>query len=419
MKLIKIGRSPQSDIVLHSQSASSVHAEIIILDSGELFVIDKNSLNGTFVAGNRIAPNQEVQIKRGDLVAFADEEIVWALVPQAESTKGYKQIVNIGTNYRNDIQLQDAFCSRFHAVVKVSENGKKVIIKDEHSKNGTKINGEKLIAGKEYELKRKDNVVCGETDITEQLKGYFPRSTKWVYPSIAGLIAAAAIVCGIIFIPGINMGGGKKINPNEMQPATVYVYTDFHYVITFNDNPIKDYWDGTFELTEKDFEKYKGLSSPCSFSGTAFFIDRNGCLGTNRHIAVPWAAEYMDKNTENAIRNIAVELIQASTGGIEKVPDDNFSTYLRFQNTELGYFIDKSTETVAEMNAALSRLYNSDITISGKADNRYIGYPGRNYTHLSEMERCDLVCESGTDEKDVAILQLNAKKTPNEIKKIF
>ena len=65
MKLLKIGSSSSSNIVLNSEFVSNHHAEILLLDSGEIILEDKNSTNGTFVGGKRITPNKEVTIQRG------------------------------------------------------------------------------------------------------------------------------------------------------------------------------------------------------------------------------------------------------------------------------------------------------------------------------------------------------------------
>ena len=75
MKLIRIGSSSSCDIVLHSEFVSGHHAEMILLDNGEIILEDKNSTNGTFVGNKRISPNKEVTVRRGDYIRFADVEL--------------------------------------------------------------------------------------------------------------------------------------------------------------------------------------------------------------------------------------------------------------------------------------------------------------------------------------------------------
>ena len=54
MRLLKIGRSATNNIVLNSERVSTLHAELILLDSGEMLLVDKSSTNGTFVNNKRI-----------------------------------------------------------------------------------------------------------------------------------------------------------------------------------------------------------------------------------------------------------------------------------------------------------------------------------------------------------------------------
>ena len=50
MKLLKIGSSSSSNIVLNSEFVSSHHAEILLLDSGEIILEDKNSAKNIHAA---------------------------------------------------------------------------------------------------------------------------------------------------------------------------------------------------------------------------------------------------------------------------------------------------------------------------------------------------------------------------------
>ena len=64
MRLLKIGRDKSNNIVLPSPRVSSTHAEITILNNGDMLLEDKNSLNGTFV----IAPALVSQLKAGSFL---------------------------------------------------------------------------------------------------------------------------------------------------------------------------------------------------------------------------------------------------------------------------------------------------------------------------------------------------------------
>jgi pSer/pThr/pTyr-binding forkhead associated (FHA) protein len=69
--------------------------------------------------------------------------------------------ISVGRLSGNDIHLQDAFCSGYHAFLYAVEKG--YVIRDNSSKNGTFLNG-KRIAG-EVELKKSDEILIGTTRI--------------------------------------------------------------------------------------------------------------------------------------------------------------------------------------------------------------------------------------------------------------
>lgn len=62
-----IGRTPENDIQIPHPQVSSRHA-ILHVSGGQLFIEDKGSANGTYVRGQRIAPNQRVPVQNGEKV---------------------------------------------------------------------------------------------------------------------------------------------------------------------------------------------------------------------------------------------------------------------------------------------------------------------------------------------------------------
>jgi ABC-type multidrug transport system ATPase subunit len=62
-----IGRTPDNDIHVPHPQVSSKHAALHFV-SGQLFLEDKNSANGTFVKGQRIPPGQRVPVQNGEKV---------------------------------------------------------------------------------------------------------------------------------------------------------------------------------------------------------------------------------------------------------------------------------------------------------------------------------------------------------------
>lgn len=69
-----IGRDPRkSTIKLEGSLVSSLHAWIKLV-SGKWFIRDLNTINGTFLNGNRIDSGVDIEIKEGDFVKFGDRE---------------------------------------------------------------------------------------------------------------------------------------------------------------------------------------------------------------------------------------------------------------------------------------------------------------------------------------------------------
>lgn len=66
-------RSYVDYFVANNNAISRIHADIITKNN-YFFVKDENSTNGTYVNGNRLSPNEEVQVFDGDIITFANEE---------------------------------------------------------------------------------------------------------------------------------------------------------------------------------------------------------------------------------------------------------------------------------------------------------------------------------------------------------
>lgn len=169
MRLLKIGRDASCDIVLQSDKVSSLHAEMTILNNGDILLEDKNSRNGTFLMNKPIKPGTSVSIRRGDAIRFADMELMWNQIPMQENNSNFKALYGIGTNFRNEIQISGNTASRFHATLKIGKDGKAYI--QDHSKNGTTVNGTKIVHGQNVKIKRNDAIACG--GIPVDVKGLF------------------------------------------------------------------------------------------------------------------------------------------------------------------------------------------------------------------------------------------------------
>lgn len=75
MKVITIGRGPNNDVVIQDDRVSRAHLQIVINDNGICSVVDLNSANGTFVNGERIAG--EVQLQPNDTIQIGHTTLPW------------------------------------------------------------------------------------------------------------------------------------------------------------------------------------------------------------------------------------------------------------------------------------------------------------------------------------------------------
>lgn len=432
MKLLKIGSSPTNNIVLRSPYVSSLHAELILLDNGDILLEDKNSKNGTFVMNKPIKPGTSVPIRRGDAVRFGDTELQWSAVPMPEDNSRFEAMFGIGSNFRNELQLQGSTVSRFHATLKKGKDGKFYI--QDHSKNGTTVNGTKIRSGENVRIKRGDAVACGGVPV--DVKKIIPASP---WGKIFTGIGAAAAVAGLAFLIKYLIGPGA-VEPSKLVSATTYVHGAYYVTATIEDDPFQDSrfttlfkniglsWSNEFTLGKNSKtgkwevinESNKDQVEPVEYSGTAFFVSRDGKLGTNRHVAVPW--EYLDKADEADIRKAVEEVRQSLLPVAQLVSITELNTLAGNKNIVAQCLLalwQQGGVTLTELNGYINSYRTSKIALSGKMAFLAVGYPNRNYNSASELVRCVVLKESGDREKDVALLQLNDHKTPEDIPYLF
>lgn len=403
MRLIKIGRDSACDIVLHSEMVSSLHAEITLLNSGDIMIEDKGSRNGTFVMNQPIKPGKPVNIRRGDMVRFANVELQWGQIPLPEDNSAYKAIYGIGSHFNNEIQISGSTVSRYHATVKVGKDNKVYLI--DHSKNGTTVDGVKIPSNTPCRIKKNSAVSCG--GVTVNLKN----KVQWPTDILPTLLKIAAIV---IVLVGVGFGTwklwpSKKTSLKALENATACVYGAYYIDLVFDDDPFigkvkgwPESWQFGVLNGELALGTLTGLQiSPIAYTGTAFFISPDGELGTNRHIAVPW--EYINNDQKDAIRQ-----------NLEKFFNNSVNPYL--QNL-LNASIALNGLSADDAIAMYSRLQKSSYKITGHFDFLGLIMPGTNITTIADLLSCQVIADSGSEDKDVAMIRLNSKKTPEDIVK--
>lgn len=335
MKLFKIGSNSKCDIVLNSPYVSGLHAELTSLPEGNFILEDKNSTNGTTVNGKKIEGAKEITVVRGDKIVFGDTPLNWNAIPQHEKFTDCKKVLNIGSNFRNELQITDPYVSRYHAILKIDKNGKPYI-KDLKSKNGVLLNGIKIPANQWVPIKYKDTVNLGNIDITDQIKGVIPVPCPWLKIVAAVVIAAAVLVGGYFGYRALNRTGsvlgGTKPTIADVRTSVVYVTASFQLNTRFEDCPIHpEIWNAVIRAHYPNIGNCDTGELPVqiqSYSATAFFLDREGRMATNRHVASPWELEYLPASERAEIRTEMEKMVNEQLPlEINQVGRDLVDTY--------------------------------------------------------------------------------------------
>lgn len=291
MRILSIGRSSNSSIVINSQYASSDHAEIYQLDNGDMYIVDQNSSNGTFVNGSRIAPGQEVAIRRGDNIQIADVPLQWNWVPVLKAPTDVKVLKSIGSHYLNTIQISGEGVSRFHATVKLKNDGKWYIC--DHSTNGTTVNGMRIPKEQDYQIKKGDSIMCAGLAITNPVEKT-SNGKPW---AIVGICAGVCAVIGLLvfFIFGSKDGSKSPISgpvtPEKIYaayaPATVLINVSYYFEVSaLGYSSAYVVYDPYAEEDEAPFTNYDSTNAMTG-QATGFFVSEDGKIVTNLHVVNP------------------------------------------------------------------------------------------------------------------------------------
>lgn len=411
MRLIKIGRDAGCDIVLPSNKVSSLHAEIIMKDSGDIIIEDKGSHNGTYVMNQRITPGKSVSIRRGDRICFADVELNWSQVPMPEDNSAYVALYGIGTHFENDIQISGSTVSRYHATVKVGRDNKVYLF--DHSKNGTSVDGKKIMPNNPYRIKKSSSVVCGGVPVDLRNKIKWPTDLTDVFKWVGGIAAAALlIICAWWFIPGFNISSGNNVKTVEdCQRATVLVRGEYFIDVTIKGDPFVNLvpdWPSTwtFGFDEKGNLALGTLTgnkiSGIVYYGTAFFISENGEMGTNRHVAVPW--EYQ-KPALNSALQVEMQKLQGPL--------------VSFLVEEFIYPAMRQGLEIEDASALIQLFKKCTYEVSGHINYMGVALTGTKVNTINDLLSCQVIADSKDKDKDVALLRLNSTETPKTVKRWF
>ena len=431
MRLLKIGRDSSCDITINSQRVSALHAEITLLNSGDILLEDKGSMNGTFVQNQRIQPGKSVNVRRGDAIRFGDVELQWSQIPIEDNT-GYKAVWGIGTDFHNDFQVAGSTVSRFHATIKQSIDGKFFIF--DHSRNGTTVDGRKIIPNNPQRIKKNSAVSCGGVPIDLKYANKIPWPSdiwKIVLASVASLLLLVCIGYGInsIITPSIHenkillAANGDTLLVNEkgdtiVKPFSFYSRTHewselyakynhsvvmlkafYHYEVSVEGMNMDALWN-VFRIPQRFLLNGSSLQNISNFSleslnkvikdtdkenlssATGFFISDNGELITNLHVVKPWLFNDGIKTATTLVKRILAERAD------------------QVKN------IDELKHLYPLLIAGMS-----EVKVEGKLDYLALIAQGETFDE-NNILNCRVVSAGDDINKDVALVQVVSKRLP-------
>lgn len=374
MRIIVIGSGSDAHVRLNSPYVSGYHAELLLLDNGDILLTDKGSKNGTFVNDRRIQPNNDVSVKRGDKIRFADTQLNWAQVPTIViDFAKIKEMRSVGTNYKNKYQLQGEKSSRFHATFKKYRTDGKWYIQD-HSKNGTTVNGRVIPSNQDIRIKKGDVILCAGEAVHNPADDEVTINFK-----IIGIVASILLVLGgavyamieyIVFPPPT--WSDEKIY-DEYNSSLVLLVGAYRLEVSA----------GHLDLKELGIEsEFEQMLQPIIYTGTGFYVSEKGVIMTNLHVARPWTNPLVKERMTALENGVKQEL--AKLAGLDK--------------------------ELSILNA-----YLNQVRVEGRL--MYIGAFSNGVVFDEEnMVKCLELYAHDDIDKDIALLQMVTKSTPEGCK---
>jgi ABC-type multidrug transport system ATPase subunit len=186
---VVVGRSSSAQIVLNNNVISSQHAQLIFDANGNLYVIDLNSSNGTFLNDRKLEPGVPYQIRENDKLSFSGNQGVklvfdpdsYQLANNARTSSAPntadnnfsttnilekfngKKIITIGRNPDCDVFLGHPSISRQHATIE-KKGSNYFEITDLGSLNGTYVNGRRVSGS--MKVNPNDTIIIGRFQLS-------------------------------------------------------------------------------------------------------------------------------------------------------------------------------------------------------------------------------------------------------------
>lgn len=386
MKVIKIGRGPSNDVVINDGVISTFHAVITVSDYGEIFIEDQNSKNGTYVNGERI---KRAPLSSSSTVLLGNHSIDWKQIIQSVKFKSPKAVVNIppdvvekkniGRNPMSQICYSYNDVSDKHAYLCKKANGEILLI-DNNSTNGTYVNGVKISSSI---LHKGDNVMIANK---------YPLNWETIYPSkkntkiLPVILVSVAVMITVVLVvlwqpwkpwsPG-RIGTAEKIYA-YYNKSVVLIYQTYYFEVTVNGNLMGRY----IFNSDDDIVDLSESNSPMGAFGTGFFVSPDGKIMTNRHVMNPYMSE-----------KVHIQKLQTSL----QMMFEQYAAALQAKNP-----VQAAAYRSAANNIDISiEIYSTGIVVN----DTYV-------TSLNDFIPCSVLGDTGSEEIDLGIIQLNSKRLP-------
>lgn len=416
MKTIRIGKQEDNDYVVREDTVSRYHAQMTVTDSGEVYIKDLSSTNGTFVDGKKI--QAETKLMAGNVVRLGNKVINWMEIIQKGSNETKVQNVGVvagsisgkylvGRDEKCQIRFAQSEVSGRHAMLEKNEKGEPQIT-DMGSTNGTFVNGQRIFSATEL---HKGDVVLLANKFPLNWEQYIPAKAAKKEPNpktkTGLLIAAAALVFLLIVGGGIGLFLKNRAWTSEKVYSTYKSSVVFIRVICHYEPMYKGRNLGTLLEDKNLVSKYVDgdddvVDGSLSWVGSGSFVSEDGLIVTNRHVANMPAEE--DARNKAKIKQDVKNYLQGVLNTLQALYAQSKSKNQR--------------KKIADLFGMYYEIYNNDVDITVELKYDFIGV-GLNDTHvptLSDLLPCSFVKNHPDEKVDAALIQLNTKKTPEDIK---
>lgn len=246
------------------------------------------------------------------------------------------------------------------------------------------------------------------------------------------------IICFLVAILALASCGDKSPQDlfDESKSGVVMILNEYYYTLTLPDGNVIYFTGVDSDGTLKDitFDQKDILTKRQAMTGTGFFIDNQGTIMTNRHVAQPQIDKAAVKNSYN-------QLVSSIKAYYSAQMSEMSEAYQELENQKNGcYYTDyygeicadeQKLQQIASRQSELAEQFNTLNNVRESLNDNLsldelkiasvceIGIAYNNTFVTSEKDfngknPCVVTKVSGEENVDLALLQLKDKRTPGE-----